>query len=477
MRKRFQKPPEFVGSVQISHAAAEGMCIARHDQKVVFVPFAAPGDIVDLQIIKRKKSYFEGKILQLHQASEFRIEPICSHFGLCGGCKWQHMIYNEQLRLKQQQVTDNFDRIGKFDYPGVLPIKGSSRQFYYRNKLEYTFSDRKWLTINPKLEEPTTDMRGLGFHLPGMFDRILDIEQCHLQDEPSNAIRLKVKEFAINNNLSFYNVKNHQGLLRNLIIRNTRDGSIMIILVISTFDERITNDLLPMLADSFPAVTSIFYVINPKKNDQIHELDLHCFKGELYLTETMAAPVAGQPDLQFRIGPVSFFQTNPTQAELLYKTAFDFAGFKGDELVFDLYTGTGTIAAYIANSVKKVIGIEYVVEAVKDAGINSALNGLNNTVFISGDMAKVLHDALIVEYGKPDVIITDPPRAGMHPKVIEQLLNIAAPKIVYVSCNPATQARDIALLSEKYAVKAVQPVDMFPQTHHVENVVLLEIKP
>jgi len=476
MRNRHQKPPEIVTSIEISHAAAEGMCIARHEQKVVFVPFAAPGDIVDLQIIKRKRSYFEGKILQLHYASDFRVQPLCDHFGLCGGCKWQHMVYNEQLQLKQQQVTDNFDRIGKFEYPGVMPIKGSEKQFFYRNKLEYTFSDRKWLTHNPKADEEKPDMRGLGFHLPGMFDRILDIEKCYLQDEPSNAIRLKVKEFAIENNLSFYNVKSHEGLLRNLIIRNTRNGSLMVILVISSYDECIIKELLPMLAESFPTISALLYVVNPKKNDQIHDLEVKSFKGEPFITESMTSPVEGAPALNFRIGPVSFYQTNPVQAEVLYKTAYDFAGFKGDELVYDLYTGTGTIAAYIAGSVSKVIGIEYVEEAIKDARVNTNLNGINNAVFIAGDMAKVLTDELVQEYGKPDVVITDPPRAGMHPKVIEQLNAIAASKIVYVSCNPATQARDIALLSEKYAVKAVQPIDMFPQTHHVENVVLLELK-
>jgi len=477
MRKRERRQPQFIEKVEIIDAGAEGMAIAKPDQKVVFVPFGAPGDIVDLQVIKRKKNFFEGKILHIHHYSEERTEPACSHFGHCGGCKWQHMAYEHQLVYKQKQVKDNFDRIGKFPYPDLKQIIGSPEQFYYRNKLEFTFSNRRWF-VDGKQTEDTEELNknALGFHLPGMFDRILDIDKCFLQAEPSNKIRLAIKEFTQEKGYSYYDARNHDGLLRNLLIRNTIDGQVLIILVVSQEDERVETELLPFIADNFREITSLMWVVNPKKNDQIFDLEIKLFKGVPYITESMKAPVEGQPDLTFRIGPVSFYQTNATQAAVLYKTAFDFAAFTGEELVYDLYTGTGTIANYIARSVKKVVGIEYVEEAIRDAESNALLNGISNTSFIAGDIAAVLNDEFVNFNGQPDVIITDPPRAGMHPKVVEQLMKIKAEKLVYVSCNPATQARDIALLSETYDVQEVQPVDMFPQTHHVENVVLLCLK-
>lgn len=477
MGKRFRNTPQLFEEVRIIDAGAEGMAIAKPEQKVVFIPFGAPGDIVDLQVIKRKKNFFEGKIVQFHTYSDERVSPACSHFGLCGGCKWQHLGYQHQLRYKQQQVKDHFDRIGKFPYTEIRPIIRSENEYHYRNKLEFTFSSRKWLTDGKPSETLSpADLKGLGFHLPGMFDRILDIDSCHLQDDLSNQIRRAIRQFTIENDYSFYNVKTHEGLMRNIILRNTKSGEWMLLLIISEDHEGVRNDLIPFLIKEFPQISSLFLVINPKKNDQIHDLPVELMHGLPYITESMASPVEGMQDLHFRIGPVSFYQTNAVQAEKLYKTAFKMADFKGNELVFDLYTGTGTIANYVARSVKKVVGIEYVEAAVRDAHINAALNAINNVDFIAGDMAAVFDQSFVELHGQPDVVITDPPRAGMHPKVVERLIQLAAAKIVYVSCNPATQARDIALMAEHYTVEAVQPVDMFPQTHHVENVVLLKLK-
>lgn len=476
-RNKGERTPVIIENVSIVGAGSEGMAVAKPDQKVVFVPFAAPGDVVDLQVIKRKKNFFEGKILKIHSFSGERTTPACSHFGVCGGCKWQHLDYVHQLKYKQQQVKDNFERIGKFSFPEILPIIGSTQQYYYRNKLEYTFSNRRWLTEKPvEGAELPDNMNGVGFHLPGMFDRILDLDHCYLQQEPSNQIRLAIRDFALQNDISFYDVRAHTGLLRNLIIRTDGSNQLMVILVVSENNSLIMDQLLPYIAETFPSIDSLMYVINPKKNDQISDLKVELFKGNPFLNKSMKSPAGDFPDLKFRVGPISFYQTNTLQAEVLYKTAFDLADFKGYERVFDLYSGTGTIALYVARSVASVLGIEYVEEAVKDAKTNAELNGIDNVEFIAGDMAKVLNDALLLEKGIPDVIITDPPRAGMHPAVVEQLIKVKAAKIVYVSCNPATQARDIALLSEHYDVSAVQPVDMFPQTHHVENVTLLVLK-
>lgn len=474
MAKKNRRTIQFIENVTIVDAAAEGVAVAKPDDKVVFIPFGAPGDIVDIEVFKKKRNYFEGKIINFKNLSDQRTKPTCEHFGMCGGCKWQHLDYQWQLHYKQKQVNDNFERIGKIEYPEIKKIIGCSDQFYYRNKLEYTFSNRKWFTdgIPTDVNNPAV-ASGLGFHLPGMFDRILDIKHCHLQSEPSNRIRLKIKEFAINHDYSFYDARNHTGLLRNLLIRNTTLGDLMVIVVVGFEDQCVENDLLPFIAETFPEITSLMWVVNTKKNDIINDLEINLFRGKSFITEKMSSPTDKYVDLHFNIGPVSFYQTNSRQAEQLYKTAFDFAEFKGDELVFDLYTGTGTIANYIARYVRKVIGIEYVAEAIADAGKNSLLNKIENTAFFAGDMVEVLNEAFVETHGKPDVIITDPPRAGMHEKVVNQILIIEPEKIVYISCNPATQARDLQLLDSKYKVMAVQPVDMFPQTHHVENVVLL----
>lgn len=458
-------------------AGAEGAAVAKPDERVVFVPFGAPGDVVDIEVFKKKKHYFEGRIRKIHSHSDKRTEPACIHFGLCGGCKWQHLDYEWQLFYKQKQIKDSLERIARIDFPEIRPIIRSDDHYYYRNKLEFTFSNRKWLTDGaPSKTHDPGDMNGLGFHLPGMFDRILDIEHCHLQGYPSNAIRLFVKKLAMENKLSFYNVKTHEGLLRNLIIRTTVSGDVMVILVTGRQDDVVTQTVLPAIAQAFSELTSLMYVVNEKKNDSISDLPVQLFSGKPYITETMPAAVAGDKAISYRIGPVSFYQTNAAQAVKLYKTAFDFAGFQGDERVYDLYTGTGTIANYVAAYVGEVIGVEYVEDAVKDARLNAELNQIKNTRFFAGDMANLLTGEFVTSNGQPDVIITDPPRAGMHPKVVEELLRIRAGKIVYISCNPATQARDLALLDPAYEVMAVQPVDMFPQTQHVENVVLLRLR-
>lgn len=464
----------FIEGLTVIDAGSEGMAVARHGEKIVFVPYAAPGDVVDVQVYKNKRRFMEGRILKLTTASGQRTTPECSHFGTCGGCRWQHLDYAWQLHYKEKQVKDNLERLAGLDSIPLRPIIGSEKQFWYRNKLEFTFSSRKWFTqpIMPDQDNPQ-ETNGLGFHLPGMFDRILDIDTCLLQDSPSNEIRLTVRNWALKEKLAFYDNRSHSGLMRNLIIRNTNAGRVMVILVTSGTNKKIDQELFPLLTSSFPELHSLVHVVNTKKNDTINDLGFDVVYGEPYLTESMASPVAGNPDLHFRIGPLSFYQTNPKQAEKLYQLAFELAAFTGNELVYDLYTGTGTIACYIAHSVKEVVGIEYVETAVEDARINATENGLGNVSFVAGDMAAMLNDAFVNQHGKPDVVITDPPRSGMHPKVVEQLISIAPEKIVYISCNPATQARDLLALKEHYSVIAVQPVDMFPQTHHVENIVLL----
>lgn len=473
---RKKRPLPLFENLEIIDAGAEGKAVGRWNEKVVFVPFGAPGDVVDVQPFRKKRSFYEARITKFHKESLLRVKPECSHFGLCGGCKWQHLAYDAQLTYKQKQVKDSLDRIGKIPYPEIQPIIASENTFYYRNKLEFTFSNRRWLTdFDPSKESGGPEnTNGLGFHLPGMFDKILDIEKCYLQKDPSNAIRLATKDYALKNGLTFYNVRNWEGLLRNIIIRTSTTGDLMVIVVFRENDREKVTGLLSHLKETFPEITSLMFVINDKKNDTITDLDVRLFYGQPFIMEEMLAPVTGQPSLKFKIGPKSFYQTNSEQAHQLYKTAFDFAGFKGDELVYDLYTGTGTIANFVARYAKKVVGVEYVEDAVKDAFENASLNKIENVDFYAGDLAKVLDESFLEEHGKPNVIITDPPRAGMHQKVVDQLLAAEPGKIVYVSCNPATQARDLALLHEKYDVKKVQPVDMFPQTHHVENVVLLE---
>ncbi len=467
-KKRREKP--LLQEVEITAAGAEGKAVGRVDDKVVFVPFAAPGDIVDVQVTKKKRSYMEGKVTKFHKKSDLRIEPECEHFTVCGGCKWQHLPYAEQTKFKQKQVEDNLSRIGHIDVSEISPIIGAEKEYYYRNKLEYTFSNLAWLTdFSKEMDFADRDMNALGFHIPGMFDRVLDINHCHLQAEPSNKIRLAVKSYATEHNLSFFDIRNQNGFLRNLIVRTASTGEIMIIMVFYYEDIEAREGLLTHLKNTFPEITSLMYIINEKKNDSITDQEVILFDGKDFMYEQME-------DLKFKVGPKSFYQTNNEQAYKLYKITRDFANLSGDELVYDLYTGTGTIANFVAKQAKKVIGIEYVPEAIEDAKINSDLNKIANTDYFAGDMVKVLDDLFIDTHGKPDVIITDPPRAGMHPKVVELLNRIEAKRIVYVSCNPATQARDVEILMQKYDVKKIQPVDMFPQTHHVENVILLEIK-
>jgi len=467
----------FFENVTILDAGAEGKAVARVNDLVVFVPFCVPGDVVDIQVISKRKSYCEGKAVKFHQYSELRVDPFCEHFGTCGGCRWQNLSYEQQLKYKQKQIDDHFTRIGKFSFPPIKPILPSPLTTGYRNKLEYTFSDRRWLNADD-MALPAEERRnnGLGFHIPTLFDRVLDINHCYHQPEPSNSIRLAVRDFTLNKGWSFYNPRSHEGFMRNLLIRNAMAGDLMVIVVFAYDAPDEISQLMNFIADSFPQITSLIYVINTKQNDVITDQEMLLFKGEPYITETMEAPVEGGKKLQFRIGSVSFYQTNPLQAYYLYKTAFDFAGFTGEELVYDLYCGTGTITNFVAPYVKKAVGVEYVPSAIDDAHTNSDLNHIDNTVYYAGDLAKVLNEDFVLQNGRPDVIITDPPRSGMHESVVKQILLIEPQKVIYVSCNPATQARDIALMIEKYEVTAVQPVDMFPHTHHVENVALLTLR-
>ena len=454
--------------VKITDIGAEGNALARVDNLVVFVPMLIPGDIVDIKVIRKRKKYLEGRVVKFHQYSPDRIEPRCIHFGICGGCKWQHLPYNLQLKYKEKQVRDNLIRIGKIDIPEINPIIGSSGIFLYRNKLEYTFSDKRWLTKEEVASGAKFEKEdALGFHIPGLFDKVLDIEECHLQPDPSNSIRNAVRQYSLENNLQFFDLREQKGFLRNIVIRNSLDGKVMVIVVFFHDDFEKRNGLLDFIASEFPQVNSLMYVINSKKNDSLNDQEPILYKGEDHLVEEMDG-------LKFRIGPKSFYQTNTRQALELYRIVRDFAELTGKEIVYDLYSGTGTIANYISALAGKVIGIEYVDEAVKDAIINSEINGISNTHFFAGDMKDILSEAFFASNGKPDVIITDPPRAGMHEDVIKIIANASPDRIVYVSCNPSTQSRDIQLLSDDYNVERAQPVDMFPHTHHVENVVLLK---
>lgn len=469
MGRRNKKKP-LLEAVEITDIGSEGKALARVDNKVVFVPYTAPGDVVDIQVTRKRKNFLEGYVTQYHQYSPKRAEAFCEHFGTCGGCKWQHLPYEEQLKAKQQQVVDNLERIGKIPLPEVSPIMGSAKTRYYRNKLEFTFSNRRWLTKEEILQDKThDDLYALGFHVPKMFDKVLDINTCYLQDDFSNKLRNEVRKFALENDYTFFDIRNHHGLLRNLIIRNTASGQWMVIVVFYEDDKPKRNRLMVHLQQSFPEITSLNYIINTKANDSIADQEVKNYAGKDHLLETMEG-------LQFKIGPKSFYQTNSDQAYELYKIARTFANLEGNEIVYDLYTGTGTIANFLAAKAKKVIGIEYIEEAVEDARVNSKLNGIENTSFHAGDMKDLLNKAFFEQYGKPDVIITDPPRAGMHQDVVNAILDSEAKKIVYISCNPATQARDLEHLHEKYEVKTIQPVDMFPHTHHIENVVMLEKK-
>ena len=456
--------------VMITDIGAEGNALARVDNLVVFVPMLIPGDVVDIRVTRKRKKYLEGRVVRFHEYSADRVVPRCTHFGVCGGCKWQHLPYQLQLKYKEKQIKDNLTRIGKVELPEIIPIIGSSETYLYRNKLEYTFSDRRWLTNEEVVSGNTFEKEGaLGFHIPGLFDKVLDIKECFLQPEPSNSIKNSIREYAFRNDLQFFNLREQGGFLRTLVIRNSLEGKLMVIVVFFHEDVKNREGLLDHLASEFPQITSLMYVINSKRNDSLNDQDPILYKGESYLVEDMDG-------LKFKIGPKSFYQTNTKQALELYRLAKDFAGLTGKETVYDLYTGTGTIANYVADSAVKVVGIEYVEDAVRDAKINSEINGIKNTYFFAGDMKDILSEGLIKTNGKPDVIITDPPRAGMHGDVVKTIVSVAPDRIVYISCNPSTQARDILLLSEQYKVLKVQPVDMFPHTHHVENIVLLQKK-
>ena len=467
-RKRKELP--ILEGVEIIDVAAEGNSLARVNDMVVFVPYGAPGDIADVKLDKKKKSYAEGHIVNLVKPSEIRQEPKCEHFGTCGGCRWQHLPYEFQLKCKQQQVSDALTRIAKIEIPEITPILGSKNIWEYRNKMEYTFSNKCWLTYEQmKSGREFPDRDAAGFHISGAFDKVLDIKKCHLQDDLGNQLRIFIKQFGKDNGYSFYDLRAQQGLLRTLMIRIASTGEIMAVIVFGENDESKIKSLLEAVKDKFPQITSLLYVVNLKVNDTISDQNIITYSGKEFIEEEMEG-------LRFRVGPKSFYQTNSLQAYELYKVARNFAELTGNELVYDLYTGTGTIANFVARQASKVIGIEYVPEAIEDAKINSNINNINNTLFYAGDMKDVLTDDFISEHGRPDVMIVDPPRAGMHDDVVKVILNASPRCIVYVSCNPATQARDLALLDAKYKVEAIQPVDMFPHTHHVENVVKLTLR-
>ncbi|WP_044159415.1 23S rRNA (uracil(1939)-C(5))-methyltransferase RlmD [Bacteroides reticulotermitis] len=454
--------------------AAEGKAIAKVNDLVIFVPYVVPGDVVDLQIRRKKNKYAEGEVVKFHELSPVRAVPFCQHYGVCGGCKWQVLPYQEQIKYKQKQVEDNLKRIGKIDLPEISPILGSDRTEFYRNKLEFTFSNKRWLTAEEVRQDVKYDqMNAVGFHIPGAFDKVLAIEKCWLQNDISNRIRNAVRDYAYEHDYSFINLRSQEGMLRNMIVRTSSTGELMVILICKITEDHemdLFRQILQFIADSFPEITSLLYIINNKCNDTINDLDVHVFRGNDHIFEEMEG-------LRFKIGPKSFYQTNSEQAYNLYKITRQFAGLTGNELVYDLYTGTGTIANFVSRQARQVIGIEYVPEAIEDAKVNAEVNGIENALFYAGDMKDILTQDFINEHGRPDVIITDPPRAGMHQDVVDVILFAEPKRIVYVSCNPATQARDLQLLDDKYKVAAVQPVDMFPHTHHVENVVLLEIRP
>lgn len=468
-RKKKELP--LLEKVTISDVAAEGKALAKVNDLVVFVPYVVPGDVVDLQVKRKKNHYAEAVAVKFYEKSPLRVEPFCQHYGVCGGCKWQCLSYEEQIKYKQKQVFDNLTRIGKIELPEFMPILGSKKTVFYRNKLEFTFSNKRWLTEDEvKQDVKYEQMNAVGFHIPGAFDKVLAIDKCWLQDDISNRIRNAIRDYAYEYDYAFFNLRTQEGMLRNMMVRTSSTGELMVLLQCKITNEgelAKMKELLQYVADSFPEITSLLYVINNKCNDTIGDLDVEEFKGKDHIFEVME-------NLRFKIGPKSFYQTNSEQAYELYKVARTFAGLTGEELVYDLYTGTGTIANFVARQAKKVVGIEYVPEAIEDAKVNSEINGITNTLFYAGDMKDILTQDFINEHGRPDVIITDPPRAGMHNDVIDVILFAEPKRIVYVSCNPATQARDLQLLDVKYKVTAVQPVDMFPHTHHVENVVLLE---
>lgn len=477
------KKGDVIENLVVETMAAEGKCVSRINGLVIFLEGGAPGDTVDVQLTKIKTSFMEGRVTAIKKLSASRSEPFCQHFGLCGGCSWQHIRYADQLNYKQRQVSDNLQRIGGLEFPTIRTIVPSAATAYYRNRLDYSFSAQRWLThaemAERKAKDPGnpwgTDEPALGYHIPRKYDLVFDVKECHLQPHPSNAIRLAVREESIKGNIPFFDLRKQIGFLRTLTIRTTSGGEVMVILQVTYDKMEWIEQILRRLENDFPAITSFNYVINGKKNDTFSDLNIVCWKGNPYITERMAKP-DGSGSLQFRVGPKSFYQTNSEQAFELYRIAWQMAELKGDELVYDLYTGTGTIANFVAANAKKVVGLEYVAAAIEDAHENARINGIANTSFYSGDIKDLLDDKFLAEHGRPDVVITDPPRAGMHEEVCRMLLKAAPSRIVYVSCNPATQARDLKILAEKYTITAVQPVDMFPHTMHVENVAQLMIK-
>jgi len=475
MVRKSRKKPLFT-EVEVLETAAEGKSLAKVNEKVLFIPQTVPGDVVDVQVTRKRKKYMEGRVVKFHKYSEKRVEPFCEHFGVCGGCKWQFLSYEDQLSNKQQTVVDALQRIGKIELPEIKPILAAPETTFYRNKLEFTFSNKEWLTQEQiESDKEFKSRNALGFHVPGRFDKVLDIKKCWLQEDPSNDIRNWVRDYAIKNNLEFFDLRDQHGFLRNLIIRTARSGEIMVIFSFFKEDKAERIKMLTAFQEHFPQITSLQYVINRKANDTIADQEIICFAGRDYIIEEMKA-FNNDHVLKFKIGPKSFYQTNSEQAEKLYEVAAKMANIQNNEVVYDFYTGTGTIANYIASQAKKVIGVEYVADAIEDAKFNAKQNEINNCSFFAGDLKDVFTDDFVAEHGKADVVITDPPRAGMHQDVVNQLLKLEAERIVYVSCNPSTQARDLQLLDEKYEVFEVQPVDMFPQTHHVENVVLLKLK-
>ncbi len=466
MRNRKQT---VLNQVVVSDYAAEGKALARVDGKVIFIQGAVPGDVVDVKLLKSKKDWAEGQLLRVHQPSPHRITPFCSHFGVCGGCKWQMVPYEEQLRFKSREVAEHLRRIGKVELPPMEPILGAAKTTHYRNKLEYTFSSRKYLTDEEFRTVGPSNEPALGYHIPKWFDKVIDIKKCYLQEEPSNGIRDKVKEIGLREGFSFYDIRAHKGFLRNLVIRYANTGELMVNLVVGEEDKVAIKLIFDELLQAFPQITTLIYTVNPKVNDAIHDLEPVTWFGKGYIEEKLDHYV-------FKIGPKSFFQTNTGQGLELYKVTREFAELTGDEVLYDLYCGTGSIGIFCSESAKKVIGVEVIGEAVEDARINAAMNGVKHAQFFHGDVSDVCNEAFFANHGRPDVVITDPPRAGMHEKLVRTLLDIAAPKLVYVSCNPATQARDLQLLDEKYAVTRIRPVDMFPHTNHIENVVQLRLK-
>lgn len=456
--------------VTMENYAAEGKSLARVDGKVIFVENTIPGDEVDVLLQKNKKDWAQGIALHFHAYSNLRVDPFCQHFGVCGGCQWQMLPYEQQLQYKQQQVTDNLQRIGKVELPAILPIIGAEQTTRYRNKMEYTFSNKRFLLVE-ELNNPSVsaDENVAGFHARGLFDKVVSIFECHLQQEPTNYIRLAVVEYASQNNISHYDIRNHTGFLRNLLIRIATTGEIMVNIVLGYEDQQIIEGLLTFIQNTFPSITTLLYTINGKKNDSLYDLEPVIFSGKGFIIERLET-------FEFKISPKSFFQTNTKQGEKLYEVTRDFAELNGTQIVYDLYCGTGSIGIFVSKSAKKIIGVEMVEDAIADAKENAVLNHLDNAEFFAGDVIEICDDAFFNQHGRPDVIITDPPRVGMHEKLVKKLIEIAAPVIVYVSCNPATQARDLALLNEKYVVTKIQPVDMFPHTLHIENVVQLKLR-